>query len=169
MTAKTHFFWIILKEVHPTDRKNVFWKIERYLFSYLSSNKNPTTHVFVTSLPCRNTEQVSFCCSLFLGNWAESQNYVPRNWGTSENFEKNEKWTENWHSKFVKNQSFSALFQRFSGYEQCWNRTEIFLNQSWSALNVSETATRLLLHNKYESDLLWRYSFITLTGMPFVR
>ena len=36
---------------------------------------------------------------------------------------------------------FSAV-QRFSGNEQRWNRPESILNQSWSALNVSETSTR---------------------------
>ena len=36
---------------------------------------------------------------------------------------------------------FSAV-QRFSGNEQPWNRPESILNQSWSALNVSETSTR---------------------------
>ena len=39
-------------------------------------------------------------------------------------------------------QSWFSAVQRFSGNEQRWNRPEIILNQSWSALNVSETSTR---------------------------
>ena len=35
--------------------------------------------------------------------------------------------------------------QRLSGNEQYWKRPEIILNQSWSALNVSETSTRAFL------------------------
>ena len=45
-------------------------------------------------------------------------------------------------------QRCSELNQRcsgneFSGNEQRWNRPESILNQSWSALNVSETSTRV--------------------------
>ena len=36
--------------------------------------------------------------------------------------------------------------QRFPGNEQCWIRTEMFLNQSWSTLNVCETSTRVIKH-----------------------
>ena len=36
-----------------------------------------------------------------------------------------------------------ALPQRFYCNEQRWSRTKSFLNQSWSALNVSETSTRV--------------------------
>ena len=39
-------------------------------------------------------------------------------------------------------QSWISAVQRFSGNEQRWNRPESILNQSWSALNVSETQTR---------------------------
>ena len=39
-------------------------------------------------------------------------------------------------------QSSVSAVHRFSGNEQRWNRPEIILNQSWSALNVSETSTR---------------------------
>ena len=38
--------------------------------------------------------------------------------------------------------SVSSAVQRFSGNEQHWNRPESILNQSWSALNVSETSAR---------------------------
>ena len=41
-------------------------------------------------------------------------------------------------------QSWISAVQRFSGNEQRWNRPEIILNQSWSALNVSETSTRIV-------------------------
>ena len=40
-------------------------------------------------------------------------------------------------------QSWISDVQRFSGNERHWIRTETFLNQSWSALNVSETSTRV--------------------------
>ena len=39
-------------------------------------------------------------------------------------------------------QSWIRAVQRFSGNKQHWNRPESILNQSWSALNVSETSTR---------------------------
>ena len=38
--------------------------------------------------------------------------------------------------------SWISAVQRFSGNEQRWNRPEIILNQSCSAMNVSETSTR---------------------------
>ena len=92
--------------------------------------------------------------------------------------EKIEKLTKNCHSDYVKNQRCSALFQRksalkqrwfialkffvfsavqswisavhrFSGSEHRWNRPEIILNQSWSALKVSETSTRAAFHQKF--------------------
>ena len=90
-----------------------------------------------------------------------------------QNFRKIGKWTKSCHSQSVKKQLCSWLFQRkltlfqrksalfqgwilalkifvfsavqrFSGNEQRWNRPEIVLNQSWSALNVSETSTRVV-------------------------
>ena len=37
-------------------------------------------------------------------------------------------------------QSWISTVQRFLGDKQCWNRPEIILRQSWSALNVFETS-----------------------------
>ena len=62
-------------------------------------------------------------------------------------------WKKNSGKNSVKNsnfcfsavQSWISAFQRFSGNEQRWNRPESFLNQSWSALNVSETSTRVCI------------------------
>ena len=45
-------------------------------------------------------------------------------------------------SVFSAVQSWISAVQRFSGNEQRWSRPESILNQSWSALNVSETSTR---------------------------
>ena len=45
-------------------------------------------------------------------------------------------------SVFSAVQSWISAVQIFSGNEQRWNRPESILNQSWSALNVSETSTR---------------------------
>ena len=46
-------------------------------------------------------------------------------------------------SVFSAVQSWISAVQRFSGNEQRWTRPESILNQSWSALNVSETSTRV--------------------------
>ena len=131
---------------------------------------------------------VNICFSLLVVKWAENKNNVPRNWGTSKNFEWSEKLTNICHSELFKNQRCPALFQRksalssavseeisaetalfqrwfwalkisvfsavqswisavqrFSGDEQRWNRPESILNQSWLALNVSETSTRVTI------------------------
>ena len=49
-------------------------------------------------------------------------------------------------------QSWISAVQRFSGNEQRWNRPESILTQSWSALNVSETSTRVfILHVNNQS------------------
>ena len=52
-------------------------------------------------------------------------------------------------SVFSAVQSWISAVQRFSGNEQRWNRPESILNQSWSALNVSETWTRVRLHLRF--------------------
>ena len=46
-------------------------------------------------------------------------------------------------SVFSAVQSWISAVQRFSGNEQRWKRPESILNQSWLALNVSETSTRV--------------------------
>ena len=67
-------------------------------------------------------------------------------------FRENQSWnsTDSELIFLLQNFGFSALFQswisavqRFWGNEQRWNRPESILNQSWSALNVSETSTRV--------------------------
>ena len=54
-------------------------------------------------------------------------------------------------SVFSAVQSWIGAVQRFSGNQQRWNRPESILNQSWSALNVSETSTRESM------DLWWGF------------
>ena len=42
-------------------------------------------------------------------------------------------------------QSWISAVKRFSGNEQRWNRPEIILNQSWSALKIYVTSTRVCI------------------------
>ena len=60
-------------------------------------------------------------------------------------------------------QSWISAVQRFSGNEQRWNRPEIVLSQSWSALNVSETSTRV---NCY---MLWKTMYEQLRTLGYFR
>ena len=73
-------------------------------------------------------------------------------------------------------QSWISAVQRFSGNEQRWNRPEIVLNQSWSALNVSETSTRVgislltllgsrykKMHSVWQECFLFRYLIILIS------
>ena len=177
MPTKTQFSEIILK-IYLTKRKNVFEKLNHINFVTWAVTENPYFRGLGISLTRKKIEHLNFRSSLNFANWAEVLKYVPQNWGTSKNFEKNGQWNKNFHSQSVKNQRCSSLFQRksalfspesalfqrwylalkifvfsavqslisavqrFSGNEKRWNRPEIVLNQSWSALNISETSTR---------------------------
>ena len=49
MTAKTQFFWNIVK-VYPTNSEKCFWNFEPHQFCYLSSSKNSKHSSFWLSL-----------------------------------------------------------------------------------------------------------------------
>ena len=61
-------------------------------------------------------------------------------------------------SVFSAVQSWIRAVQRFSGNEQRWNRRESILNQSWSALNVSETSTRIMIQGR-KPKKKWKFAW----------
>ena len=110
---------------------------------------------------CNKIEQLKFCCSLVIASWAENLNYVPQNWGTSKNFEKlkNQPWIVILNPLKISGvQSWISAVQSFSGNEQCWSRLEIILNQSWPALNVSETLTRVAFYQSHSCFLIQAFN-----------
>ena len=103
-------------KVHPIKRENAFDKLNQISFFLLEQQQKTQTFVFVLSLARKKIEQLNCCCSHLFANWAD---YMPQNWSTSKNFEKKfENVFKNCHSEVVKNQRYSALFQRKSPLKQ---------------------------------------------------
>ena len=62
----------------------------------------------------------------------------------------------------------SPLFERFSVDEQYWIRTETLPNQSWSALNVSATSTRVSKPDPGSYFVLGICTFIAVESIIFI-
>ena len=56
------------------------------------------------------------------------------------------------------NQRCSEFFKQWTALKQTWNY-DIILNQSWSALNVSETSTRVFLIGNFSRKMFFFPSF----------
>ena len=180
---KLKFFEMVLK-THPTKGENAFESFSNISFITWAVGKKPKFWVYVMSLARKGIKQRNFS-GPFFANSVEKQKYVPQN-TTSKHFEKNKNITGICHSEFIKNQRISALSQRCFRQNQCWNsvvqrfsdneerwiRTETFLNQSWSALTVSKTSTRVpLFHLSFRHEVtvnpekFWiRHLFPNLNG-----
>ena len=149
MTVKSQFFWKLLK-IHPTQRKNVFEKLNNICFVTWAVIINPKIQVLI-SLHRKNIEQMNFWCSLLSANWVETKIMCLQFYVLQTILKK--KWELNQKLPiWVRRKSaFSALIH--------WLRAESALFRDFHVMNSAETELKFF---SIRADQCW----ISLRSQP---
>ena len=135
MTTKTHFFRNNLENSYHLTGK-YFENLNH--FSFVASAEKRKLSSFVKILALKKIEQLNCCCPHLFGKWAEYQNYVLQNWGTSEKFERK-----------LKKSNLTLSFWI------CQKQHCLALNQRKTDQNSSEQSW-LLFPERVRSKVSWR-------------